>query len=244
MSTPVALTAASASQPGTRVTATPAAFSAMSTAVSIAWSTSPMPAGTAIRPATSGPGVSGTRTAGSISRIPSSTAARSAPSGPTVSRDGASGYTPFTDTRPCAVFRPATPQQAAGILTDPPVSVPNATSASPMATATADPLDDPPGTRLGSRGLTGVPAQWLTPLADQHSSVRPVLPTMRAPLIRADATAAASVSARSAISATTGHPAVVGSPATSMQSLTASRGPAALPSASPGMRTTQVPMPP
>ena len=176
--------------------------------------------------------------------MPSSTAATSAPSGPTVSRDGASGYTPFTETRPCAVFSPTTPQQAAGTLTDPPVSVPNATSASPVATATADPLEEPPGSRLGSRGLSGVPAQWLIPLADQHSSVRLALPTIRAPPSRADATTGASVWARSAISATTGHPAVVGSPATSMQSLTASRGPASLPSASPEMRTTQVPMPP
>src|ERR1700756_6012684 len=149
MITPVALTAASASQPGTRVTATPAAFRARSTAVSIAWSTSPMPPGTAIRPATSGPGASGTRNPGSISRIPSSTAARSAPSGPTVSRDGASGYTPFTDTRPQVVLRPATPQQEAGTRTEPPVSVPNPMSASPVATATADPLDEPPGTRRG-----------------------------------------------------------------------------------------------
>ena len=240
----MALSAASASHPGTRVTATPAAFSARSTAVSTIGSASPLPPGTAIRPATSAPGASGTRNAGSSSRIPSSTAARSGPRGPTVSRDGARGYTPFTEIRPCVVFRPATPQQAAGILTDPPVSVPNATSASPVATATADPLDDPPGSRLGSRGLTGVPAQWLIPLADQHSSVRPALPTIRAPPSRADATTAASVSARSAISATTGHPAVVGSPATSMQSLTASRGPASSPPASPGMRTTQVPMPP
>ena len=133
--------------------------------------------------------------------------------------------------------------------TDPPVSVPKATSASPVATATADPLDDPPGSRLGSRGLTGVPAQWLTPLADQHSSVRPVLPTTCAPPSRADVTTAASATAGSAISATTGQPAVVGSPATSMQSFPASRGPAPrpaapLPDAPAAMRTTQVPIPP
>ena len=109
--------------------------------------------------------------------------------------------------------------------TDPPVSVPKATSASPVATATADPDDDPPGSRRGSRGFTGVPDQWFTPLADQHSSVSPVLPTIRAPPSRAEATTAASISAGSAISATTGHPAVVGTPATSMQSFTASRGP-------------------
>ena len=62
------------------------------------------------------------------------------------------------------------PQQAAGIRTEPPVSLPNATSASPIATATAEPLDDPPGTRPGSRGLTGVPNQGLTPVTPSASS--------------------------------------------------------------------------
>ncbi len=157
-----------------------------------------------------------------------------------MSSDGASGYTPFTEIRPYAVFSPVTPQQAAGMRTDPPVSVPNATSASPVATATADPDDDPPGSRRGSSGFIGVPDQWFTPFADQHSSVSPVLPTIRAPASRAEATTAASIWAGSAISATTGHPAVVGTPATSMQSLTASRGP----SPSLASRSTQVPIPP
>ena len=56
--------------------------------------------------------------------MPSSTAATSRPIGPTVSREGASGYTPATGIRPQVVFRPAIPQQAAGIRTEPPVSVP------------------------------------------------------------------------------------------------------------------------
>ena len=66
--------------------------------------------------------------------------------------------------RPWVVLRPATPQQAAGMRTDPPVSVPRATSAWPVATAVADPLDDPPGTRVGSSGFDGVPNQGLTPV--------------------------------------------------------------------------------
>src|SRR5215469_8639920 len=122
--------------------------------------------------------------------MPSSTAATSRPSGPTVSRDGASGYTPSSGIRPQVVFRPAIPQQAAGIRTDPPVSVPRAASAA--ATATAEPLDDPPGSRRGSAGFTGVPDQGFTPLADQHSSVRLVLPTIRAPARLVAATTAAS----------------------------------------------------
>ena len=131
------------------------------------------------------------------------------------------------------------PQQAAGIRTEPPVSVPSATSACPVATATAEPLDEPPGTRRGSSGLGGVPDQRFVPTADQHSSDRLVLPTIRAPDRRAAATTAASRAAGRARSAITGQPTVVGTPATSMQSLTASRGPGPAASSS---RTIQVEM--
>src|SRR6185437_621911 len=213
------------SNPATSVTSRPAR--AASTAASVAGSTPRSGAGR-IRPTRAGTSAEAPAKPGSISRMPSSTAATSAPSGPTVSIEGASGYTPSSGTRPQVVFRPAIPQQAAGIRTEPPVSVPRATSASPAATATAEPLDDPPGSRPGSSGCTGVPDHAFTPLADQHSSVRLVLPTIRAPARRAAATTGAS--------ATAGHPAVVGRPSTSMQSLTASRGP------SPGTsrRTIQV----
>lgn len=101
---------------------------------------------------------------GSSKAMPAASPATSRASGPTVSMLGASGHTPASGIRPPVVFRPATPQQAAGMRTEPPVSDPKATSASPVATATADPLDDPPGTRRGSSGLTGVPNAALTPL--------------------------------------------------------------------------------
>src|SRR6266567_6225721 len=221
------------SNPVTSVTCTPAR--AASTAASVAGST-PMSGAGRIRPTRAGASAEAPVKPGSTSRMPSSTAATSAPSGPTVSIEGASGYTPSSGTRPQVVFRPAIPQQAAGIRTEPPVSVPRATSASPAATATAEPLDDPPGSRPGSSGLAGVPDHGFTPLADQHSSVRLVLPTIRAPARRAAATTGASRSAGPACSAIAWQPAVVGRPSTSMQSLTASRGP------SPGAsrRTIQV----
>jgi hypothetical protein len=41
------------------------------------------------------------------------------------------------------------PQQAAGIRTEPPVSVPIAKSTSPAATTVAEPLDEPPGISAG-----------------------------------------------------------------------------------------------
>ena len=65
---------------------------------------------------------------------------------PTVSKDGASGFTPATDIRSCDGRKPQIPQSLAGIRVEPPVSVPNAKSTNPHATAEADPLDDPPGT--------------------------------------------------------------------------------------------------
>jgi hypothetical protein len=76
---------------------------------------------------------------------------------PTVSNDGASGITPATDTIPYVGRHPQSPQLLAGTRTEPPVSVPIAKSTSPHATADADPLDDPPGTRSGDAGFSGVP---------------------------------------------------------------------------------------
>ena len=57
-----------------------------------------------------------------------------------------SGYTPARLTRPTVVFNPVTPHKAEGIRTEPPVSLPSAIGAIPAATATPDPLLDPPGT--------------------------------------------------------------------------------------------------
>src|SRR5689334_14167472 len=68
-------------------------------------------------------------------------------SGPIVSKVGLSGATPAVDTLPTVGLNPTTPHKADGILIDPPVSDPIATGTSPAATATADPLLEPPGTR-------------------------------------------------------------------------------------------------
>src|SRR5205814_347691 len=76
---------------------------------------------------------------------------------PTVSKVGANGMTPATEMKSCDGRNPQIPQLLAGTRTDPPVSVPNAKSTSPHATAEAEPLEDPPGTRSGARGFSGVP---------------------------------------------------------------------------------------
>ncbi len=54
---------------------------------------------------------------------------------------------------PSAGLKPTTPQSDEGMRIEPPVSLPIAQSHMPIATATADPPDEPPATRLGSSGL-------------------------------------------------------------------------------------------
>jgi len=71
-----------------------------------------------------------------------------------------------------------------------------------------------------------VPNHGLVPSGNIASSCRLVFPTIRASAARAPARQAASATAGVAVLATARHPAGVGTPATSMRSLTASRGPA------------------
>ena len=61
---------------------------------------------------------------GSSSAIPAIRPATSRAIGPTVSRLGASGHTPVSGIRPQVVLSPATPQHAAGMRIEPPVSDP------------------------------------------------------------------------------------------------------------------------
>src|SRR5579872_714724 len=79
------------------------------------------------------------------------------PIGPTESSVVESGVAPARGIRNCVGFKPARPQKAAGIRTDPPVSVPIATAAIPSATEIGAPDEEPPGIRLRSQGLPGVP---------------------------------------------------------------------------------------
>src|SRR3954451_24730364 len=71
---------------------------------------------------------------------------------------------------------PTTPHSAAGWRIDPPVSEPRPRAAMPDATAAALPPLEPPGTRLGSRGLrVGPNAEFSVELPMANSS-RLVLP--------------------------------------------------------------------
>ena len=59
--------------------------------------------------------------------------------------------------RPAVGLYPTTPQKAAGRITEPLVWVPTAPGRNPMATAAAEPLDDPPGVWAGFQGLRVFP---------------------------------------------------------------------------------------
>ena len=77
--------------------------------------------------------------------------------GPTESSVGDSGKAPSVGTRDLVGLNPTRPHNAAGMRTEPPVSVPIEMSDMPSAVATAAPELDPPGTRDRSAGLPGVP---------------------------------------------------------------------------------------
>src|SRR3954451_13720543 len=89
-------------------------------------------------------------------------------------------------------FRPDTPQNAAGMRIEPPVSVPSASATAPVASATAEPPLEPPGTRSGSYGLRHGGKCGLTLVMPQANSWVSVLPTTIAPASLALRTAAAS----------------------------------------------------
>src|SRR3954470_17184699 len=130
---------------------------------------------------------------------------------------------PLIEIKPNVVLRPTTPQHAAGTRIDPAVSVPKATSASPFATATALPDDDPPGIRLRRSGFFGVPKYSFKPEGATANSVRFVLPTMTTLRRRAPARHGASAFAGAWVVWKKFEPAVVTTPFMSMLSLTASR---------------------
>src|SRR5687767_14396900 len=71
------------------------------------------------------------------------------------------------------------PHQDAGKRTEPPVSVPMAAGVRPPATATPEPLEEPPGVRctLRSHGLRGVPMCVFVPQPPIANSTVCVLPS-------------------------------------------------------------------
>src|SRR5438132_8122470 len=90
---------------------------------------------------------------------------------------------PWVLTRPIVVLSPVRPHHEAGNRTEPPVSVPIAQGAKPAATATPEPLLDPPGVRWTARshGFHGVPRVWLVPQPPIANSTVCVLPITISP---------------------------------------------------------------
>ncbi len=112
--------------------------------------------------------------------------------GPIVSSEFAYATRPYRETLPYVGFSPTMPQNAAGQRTEPPVSVPSARSASPAATAAAEPPEEPPGTRETSRGLRVGPKPEFSVVVPMPNSSMLVLPLISPPAAFTSATAWAS----------------------------------------------------
>ncbi len=100
---------------------------------------------------------------------------------PHVSALGDCTVMPVKSMRPCVGRMPYRPQKLDGTRTEPPLSVPSAKSHAPDATADADPLEEPPGTRSGAAGLSGVPSCAFSPRIPSDTSSVTVFPTTDAP---------------------------------------------------------------
>src|SRR5438067_11518748 len=105
-------------------------------------------------------------------------------SGPKVLRPSQCSPAGCIETRPRVGFIPTKPQQAAGILIEPPPSDPVAHGTAPAATAAADPPDEPPGVRLSSHGLRVIPVASLAVHGKIISSGTLVIPMGMAPATR------------------------------------------------------------
>ncbi len=96
--------------------------------------------------------------------------------------------------QPCARFslgtspgegrKPTTPQNDAGLRSEPPVSEPEASGTMPHASATAEPPEDPAAERVGSCGLPVAPCTTLRVLAPAPHSGTLVLPSTMPPCSR------------------------------------------------------------
>src|SRR5512142_2701936 len=109
--------------------------------------------------------------------------------GPAVSCVWEMGTMPLRLTRPTVGFSPTMPQELAGEVMEPSVSVPTAMAHKLAATAAAEPELDPDGLRSSTQGLRVSPPRPLQPLVEcvdrmfAHS-LRLVLPRMTAPAAR------------------------------------------------------------
>ena len=156
---------------------------------------------------------------------------RCAPSGrrPTWSPTGCRAATPAPG--PARAACPTTPQNDAGLRSEPPMSEPSASGTMPAASAHAAPPLDPPAEREGSTGLRVTPKTVLKVWEPAANSGTLVLPTKTAPARRTRSTSSSSWSAT--WSARTGEPKVCGQPSSAWVSFTANGRPCSGPVGSP-----------
>src|SRR5579859_5405559 len=127
------------------------------------------------------------------------------------SRQNAAGYG-ASGIVPKVGLYPTTPQNAAGMRTDPAASVPIPMTPSPKAVAAAAPPLLPPAWRVGSRGFKVTPLSGFSVNPFQANSGGVVFPRKTAPAERRRATEAASLGA--AAFDVVRDPRLVGQPAT------------------------------
>lgn len=108
-----------------------------------------------------------------------------------VSKPGAKGATPASGAAPWLGRQASTPHRAPGTRTDPPVSAPNAASASPPPAAASDLEEDLPVSAPRSRGLIEGGGCGLAPPRLKVSLSVTVLPMIRAPAARRAVTSSA-----------------------------------------------------
>ncbi len=112
----------------------------------------------------------------------------------TASQERLAGTTPAVETTFSVALMPTIPWRPAGTRPDPAVSVPMAMSASPRATATAEPELEPPEIWSGRRASRTAPCGLRVPTSPVANWSRLVAPTTTAPAARSRATASASCS--------------------------------------------------
>src|SRR5262249_44529866 len=127
--------------------------------------------------------------------------------------------------------KPTTPQKAAGLRSDPPVSDPEAIGTIPQARAAAEPPEEPAAEHVVSNGLPVAPNTGFRVFAPAAHSGTFVLPMTIAPACRRSATKPSS--AAGTLSFMTGLPKVVSRPLVLAVSLIPTGRPCSGPSAAP-----------
>ena len=122
----------------------------------------------------------------------SAVSATSRPIGPSTEITDQPSARALSATRPGVGRSPTTPHRAAGMRSEPPVSEPVQIGSMPVASAAAEPPEEPPALSVGLNGLPVAPQTGLRELAPAPMSGTLVLAVTMAPAARSLATIAMS----------------------------------------------------